>query len=255
MTDTPRLTEERLRNWLDARQTERERMCLSVLRLDRRYSDVQPRRPKGGPDGGRDIQATFKDELVWGAVGFRNQVSDSPEDKREAEKKFISDLEAALKERPDLRGFVFFTNVDLTPAQTQVLEAHARKHGITQVDIYYRERIRIALDSPEGLATRFQYLGISMSDAEQAAFFARFGSGIEELIIGGFGQVDSKLSRLEFLQECQKPLRRLAIALDFPGPLTANELGQYRVLVVIQDLSKPDPHPTLQHQGREPALR
>jgi hypothetical protein len=104
MTDTPRLTEERLRSWLDARQTERERMCLGVLSLDRRYTDVQPRRPKGGPDGGRDIQATFRGEVVWGAVGFRNQVSDSPEDRREARKKFTSDLDAALKEKPDLKG-------------------------------------------------------------------------------------------------------------------------------------------------------
>jgi hypothetical protein len=240
-----------LRSWLDARQTERERMCLAVLGLDRRYSDVQPRRPKGGPDGGRDIQASFRGEIVWGAVGFRNQVSDSPEDKREAQKKFTSDLDAALTEKPDLKGFVFFTNVDLTPAESQALETHARSRGITHVDIYGRERIRIALDSPEGLASRFQYLQIHLSDAEQAAFFARFGNDIQALITREFGQVDSKLNRLEFLQECQKPLRRVGIVLDFASPITPRELGPYRVLVVIQDLRRRDPHPALCIAGRD----
>jgi hypothetical protein len=226
-------------------------MCLAVLSLDRRYSDLLPRRPKGGPDGGRDIQGSFRGEPVWGAVGFRNQVSDSPEDKSEARKKFTSDLDVALKEKPDLNGFAFFTNVDLTPAESQVLESHARSKGISHVDIYGRERIRIALDSPEGLAFRFQYLQIPLSDAEQAAFFARFGSDIEALITREFGQVDSKLNRLEFLHECQKPLRRLGIALDFARPLSPEELGQYRVLVVVQDLGKRDPHPALCIAGRE----
>ncbi|MBI3031140.1 MAG: hypothetical protein HYY64_16675 [Candidatus Rokubacteria bacterium] len=188
---------------------------------------------------------------MWGAVGFQNQVSDSPRDKRDAKKKFADDLEAALKEKPDLKGFVFFTNVDLTPGELQELETYARTKGISHLDIYGRERIRITLDSPEGLASRIQYLQIPLSDAEQAAFFARFGNDIEAAITRGFDQVDVKLARLEFLQECSKPLRRLAIVLDFDLEITPDELGPYRVLVVLQDLGKRDPHPCLCIAGRE----
>ena len=79
---TVRFTEERLRTWALA-QEERERMCLGILSLDPRYSNVKPRRPKGGPDGGRDIEAVFSDRtLVWVGVGFRNNAIDSTEDKR-----------------------------------------------------------------------------------------------------------------------------------------------------------------------------
>jgi hypothetical protein len=251
MTDNPRLTEERLRTWLDGRTVERERMCLAVLSLDRRYSDIQPRRPKGGPDGARDIQATLLGETVWGAVGFRNHVSDSPTDKRAIKKKFAADLDAALAAKPDLHGFIFFTNVDLTLAETQRLIANTRARGVSHVDVYTRERIRIALDSPEGLAFRFQYLAIPLSDAEQAAFFARFGSDIQELLTRELGRVSNQLARLEFLQECQKPLRRLAFGLDFSKPLTPEELGQYRFLFVIQSLGTGEPHPSLSVAGRD----
>lgn len=51
----PQLTEERLRTWL-LTQADREQMCLAVLAMNPRYSDLQPRRPKGGPDGARDIE-------------------------------------------------------------------------------------------------------------------------------------------------------------------------------------------------------
>jgi hypothetical protein len=59
---------------------------------------------------------------VWGAVGFRNSATDSSEDKSWVRKKFLQDLGAALAEKPDLRGFVFFTNVDLTPAEVDALK-------------------------------------------------------------------------------------------------------------------------------------
>jgi hypothetical protein len=63
-------------------------MCLAVLARDRNYADVCPRRPEGGPDDGRDIQAIRDSQLCFGAVGFRNNVSDSPQDKTAAKKKF-----------------------------------------------------------------------------------------------------------------------------------------------------------------------
>lgn len=62
----PQLTEERLRTWIVS-QVDSERMCLGILALDSRFSNVKPRRPKGGPDGGRDIEAVFDNrETVWG---------------------------------------------------------------------------------------------------------------------------------------------------------------------------------------------
>jgi hypothetical protein len=83
-----RFTEERLRTWI-INQDDKERMCLGILALDARYSNIKPRRPKGGPDGGRDIEAIFDNrKVVWGGVGFRANVTDSKEDKKWVERKF-----------------------------------------------------------------------------------------------------------------------------------------------------------------------
>src|SRR5947207_6752172 len=161
---TVRLTEERLRTWALA-QEERERLCLGVLALDPRFSDVKPRRPKGGPDGGRDIEAVFDNrEIVWGAVGFRANATDSAEDKLWVTQKIKADVTSAKTANPQLWGFVFFTNVDLTPGDLISLEQLVRENGLSFVEIFYRERLRIVLDSPRGLALRYQHLGISLSE-------------------------------------------------------------------------------------------
>lgn len=78
-----RLTDERLRTWLDSNQQSRERMCAQLFPLLGNYDQVTPRQPGGGPDGGRDLQAIFTPENkeVYGAVGFRNSASDSSQDK------------------------------------------------------------------------------------------------------------------------------------------------------------------------------
>ena len=89
---TTRLTEERLRTWITD-QVDSERMCLGILALDARFSNIKPRRPKGGPDGGRDIEAVFDNhKVVWGGVGFRANVTDSKEDKKWIENKFKADI-------------------------------------------------------------------------------------------------------------------------------------------------------------------
>jgi hypothetical protein len=99
---TPRLTEERLRTYVLS-QDDRERMCLGILGLDARFSNIKPRRPKGGPDGGRDIEALFDNrEMVWGAVGFRNNVTDSSKDKKWVETKLKSDISSAKASNPNL---------------------------------------------------------------------------------------------------------------------------------------------------------
>lgn len=172
MSNGSLLTEERLRSWLDSNQVMRERMCIAILALNKNYSDIKPRRPKGGPDGGRDIEAIYKEKhFVYGAVGFRNSANDSSEDKRWVKEKFISDLAAGLKAKPDLSVFTFFTNIDLTPKEVIELEEFAKNKDIKFVDIYYRERIRIELDRDQGFAIRFNYLGIKLTDAEQLACF------------------------------------------------------------------------------------
>src|SRR5688572_15736005 len=107
MTPTAALTEERLRTWLDANQVQRERLCIAVLAIEGDYSKVRPRRPKGGPDGARDIEAKYRGGvIVWGAVGFRNSTKDSAEDKAWVRKKFMADIESALLENSNLKGFV-----------------------------------------------------------------------------------------------------------------------------------------------------
>ena len=70
-----RQTDERLRTWLAGNQPAQERLCSALFPLLGAYSDVRPRRPQGGRDGSRDIEA-LKDgiNVVWGAVGFRNHV-------------------------------------------------------------------------------------------------------------------------------------------------------------------------------------
>lgn len=222
MTDH-RDTDERLRSRLNSDQPGRERMCLAILSLDRQYSAVTPRRPEGGPDGGRDIEAIFRGETrCLGGIGFQNSVDDSAKNKREATKKFHDDLRSALQAEPGLRSFVFFTNVDLTPAEIEKLQDAAFKKGVTHVDIFWRERIRQVLDSPEGLGLRYQYLKLSLSEAEQAAFFARFGGQLEQLIINQQRSIESRLDRIEFFSSSVLPFNHVSVSFslgDKPIPI------------------------------------
>ena len=95
----PRLTEERLRYHLDVNQVMRERLCLAIMPLLGPYTQERPRRPKGGPDGGRDIEAVFQGStVVWGAVGFRNGGGNDDAARREAQEKFDADLSRALSD-------------------------------------------------------------------------------------------------------------------------------------------------------------
>jgi len=221
-------------------------MCVALLALVPGYSEVQPRRPKGGPDGARDLSAVYRGQVeAWGAVGFRNGANDSSEDKRWVKAKFEADLEAAKRENPNLSVFVFFTNVDLTPKEQGQLQEYAHSKGIQRLDLFYRERLRIILDSPEGLGLRFQYLNIPLSDAEQAAFFERFGAELERLVLQGFDVLDRKLARIEFFHDCGKRLVDLRFAVALRSPALPNELAHFRTLMALTDFSAEDPHPAL----------
>jgi hypothetical protein len=240
MSDS-RVTEERLRSWLDSNQVQRERLCAQLLPLLGTYSHVEPRRPKGGPDGARDLQALYNRELqVWGAAGFRNSAKDDNEDKKWARKKFNDDLQAALDENPALKGFVFFTNLDLTPGEQEELKSHAKSKGIGHVEVFIRERMRLALDSIEGWGYRLQFLELEMTREEQLAFIERYGTRLESLLERQRQElneqrreVDNKLARIEFMHDCWKPTVEAMFSVNLDRPYTAEELGHFRILLRI----------------------
>jgi hypothetical protein len=182
---------------------------------------------------------------VWGGVGFRNNAIDSTEDKKWSIEKFQSDISGARSALPDLLGFVFFTNIDLTPAEVTEYENIARSYGFQHIDIFYRERLRIALDSPRGLALRYQHLGIPLSEAEQAAFFSEYGSQLEAILHRGFSQVDARLKRLEFYHDSSLRLDAIELFVELTREFSPDELGHFRILVEFIDLHEPEPHPTL----------
>src|SRR5580700_4964053 len=140
----PYATDERLKSYLDTNQLAREQMCLALLRIDKRFTDVRPRHPRGGPDGARDMEAVFNGaQSVFGAVGFVNQATDIEEHKKKAIKKFADDLTEALKQNPRPDVFVFFTNVNLTVAEKDQLIRDAQARGLAHAEIVDRERLRI----------------------------------------------------------------------------------------------------------------
>jgi hypothetical protein len=243
-------TEERLRTWpLD--QSAQERLCLGILSLDVRFAEVKPRRPKGGPDGARDIEAVFENQKVWGAVGFRKNARDDNKDKRWVKKKFRDDVDAAKKEDPSLWGFVFFTNIDLTPKEQEGLKQYAHLKQLAFVELYWRERLRVELDAPRGLGFRFTYLDISLSRAEQQAFFAEYGQALERLVQEGFRAMDKRLHRAEFLQEYQRHLVWADLIVNLNRVLNAEELGHYRFLAQIKDSSGGHRHRSLWIGGQD----
>jgi hypothetical protein len=227
-------TDERLKSYLDTNQLYREQMCLAVLATDKRFSDVRPRHPRGGPDGGRDIQAVYRDEqTAFGAVGFVNQGNDSAEQKKTIKKKFSDDLESAISADENITAFVFFTNINLTIGEKDSLIEKAKKEGVIFCDILDRERIRIALDSPDGFSIRFQYLNITLSEEEQASFFSRWGDDIQSVISSGFQKIEGTLNRVLFLQESNDPISSLTISLELDRKYSADEIGHFRAFCYL----------------------
>jgi hypothetical protein len=211
-------------------------MCQALLALDARFHDVQPRHPRGGKDGGRDLEARLTDgRSVWAGIGFRNSATDSAADRKWVKKKFSNDLTRALEVAPELKAFVFITNVELTIGERDALTRMAKRRGIDFVDVLHRERLRILLDSPDGLAARYQYLGISLSEEEQAAFFARWGTQIEQVISRQFAALDRKLMGLEFQQACGEVLRSLQVTIRLKRAMTPAEIGHFRATLRMMD--------------------
>ena len=226
----PYETDEKLKSYLDTNQLHREQLCTAVLAIDKRFSDVRPRHPRGGRDGGRDIQALFQgDQTAFGAVGFVNQANDSMEQKKTIFSKYTDDLKSALTTDTKPHVFIFFTNVNLTLGEKDSLIEKSRKKGISYSEIFDRERLRIALDSPDGFSIRFQFLNIVLSEEEQASFFARWGDDIQSVISTGFQKVESMLNRILFFQEAGDPLHYLTFSFELDREYSGDNIGHFRV--------------------------
>jgi len=222
-------TDERLKSYLDTNQLHREQLALAVLALDKRFTEVRPRHPRGGPDGGRDIEAIFRgNQLAFAAVGFVNQADDSEEKKRTIRSKFADDLQSALRNTPAPEVLVFFTNVNLTVGEKDQLIASAKSHGIVICEIFDRERIRIALDSADGFAIRFQFLGMPLSEEEQASFFAKWGDDINSVIATGFQTIQKTLDHLLFLQEARDSVQTLQLTFELDREYTGEQIAHFR---------------------------
>jgi len=227
-------TDQRLKYYLDTNQLHREQLCLAVLSLDKRFSNIRPRHPRGGPDGGRDIEATFDGkQTAYVAIGFQNQAADTEEYKKAGKKKFLDDMESAWAANPQPNVFVFLTNINLTIGEKSELILKAKERGFGFCEIVDRERIRISLDSPDGFAARIQYLGIPMSDAEQTSFFAKWGDDINSVIATGFQQIHSTLAHILFLQEASRPLSSLYVVYKLDREYTAEEIGHFRAFFYV----------------------
>lgn len=222
-------TDIKLRSALDTNQRDREQMCRAVLALDRRYSEVRPRHPHGGPDGGRDIEAVMDgDRTAYGAAGFANSANDSSEQKDIIRAKFRSDLSSALKAKSDLKVFVFFTNLHFTIGEQSAMRGEAKKAGIEHCDVLDRERLRIELDSPAGFFIRFQYLGIPLSPEEQASFLSRYGDQLQDVVATGFSKIEKTLNRVLFLQESADTLDTINVRIGLKEAYPADEVGHFR---------------------------
>ena len=227
-------TDIRLRSRLDANQLAREQMCRAILGIDPHYSDVRPRHPAGGRDGGRDIEAVYDGTLEsFGAVGFVNGANDSAEQKKQIKAKFKNDLNSALSARSNLKSFAFLTNIQLTVDEKEGMKGLARKRGIIQCDVFDRERIRIELDTPSGFFIRFQYLEIPLSVEEQASFLSKYGDQIQDVISTGFQRVERALDRLLFLAESKDVLEGVYVRFTLKKSYPAGEINHFRAFTYL----------------------
>jgi hypothetical protein len=226
-------TDERLRTYLDTNQLAREQLAVDLLAVDRRFSGVKPRHPRGGPDGGVDIDATFEGQTAAAAVGFVNGATDSEGDKKQIKAKYKADARSAAIRTPRPGMFVFFTNINLTLGEKSELQADCAAAGIATSEIFDRERMRVLLDSPDGLGIRYRHLQIPLSDAEQAAFFSRWGDEIQRVIGSRFSSVESSLARVQFLYEAAAPLDNFTVTAELDREYTAADIGHFRLVCTL----------------------
>ena len=214
-------------------------MCLDLLQTQPHFTEVRPRLPKGGPDGGHDIEALYKDEQrVFGAVGFVNDATDTEEHRRKARTKFAEDLAklstitiGEQNSAPDV--FVFFTNVGLTPGIIDDLKKAAYDANISICEIYDRERMRLMLDCNTGYAIRQRYLDIPLSDAEQKDFFGKWGDDLQTMMSTGLSGIETLARRLHFLAEAQFLVDEISVIVRLTSPLGEISGGDFLFQTMI----------------------
>lgn len=170
---------------------------------------------------------------AYGAVGFANGANDSAEQKAAIRRKFTSDLASAVTANPSLKVFAFLTNAHFTMGEQDAMKREAKAARIEHCDVLDRERLRIELDSPAGFFIRFQYLGIPLSEAEQASFLSRYGAQIQDVVTTGFQKVEKTLNRLLFLNEASDVLDALTFRFVLKKPYAASEIGHFRAFVFL----------------------
>ncbi|MEB4782133.1 hypothetical protein P5G60_10275 [Paenibacillus jamilae] len=138
-------------------------------------------------------------------------------------------MSSAFSTDPKPSVFIFFTNINLTLGEKDALIDKAKKFGFFFCEILDRERLRIALDSPDGFSIRFQYLNISLSEEEQASFFARWGDDIQLMISTGFQRIENTLKRVLFLQEYNDALSYLTLSVELDRKYPAEIIGHFRL--------------------------
>lgn len=149
----------RLKNWTKASK-DAERLASQTLKYEG-YKSLDPSHPHGGPDQGKDIVGYKNNKTFLIAVTFsKNELSWA-----KLKNKFCQDLEKIK----DQKGFIFFTNQEITVAKREKLKNI--KDGI-DIDIYHLERISQILDSPPCYGLRLEFLDIDMNKEEQISFIS-----------------------------------------------------------------------------------
>jgi len=114
----------------------------------------------------------------------------------------------------------------LTVGEKNDCADEARSKGISFCEIFDRERLRIALDSPDGFSVRFQYLRCAVAE-EQASFFARWGdesTRSSRQVSRGSVHPRSTL----FLQELLGTPHHSVISFELDRTYPGEEIGHFR---------------------------
>jgi hypothetical protein len=238
-------TDERLRYYLNARHADQERLVAELLPELGPYRHCTLRRPQGGPDGGCDLLAELTDGAgrVVVAVGFKNDAGPAASDRAWVEKKFRSDLSRAVGVKAGAVGFVFVTNVDLTPDKKENLMAEATRKGFQHAELIDRELLRLALDRPGGFFVRLRYLDIPMTTEEQFRMLAVVGTGLEQLT-ARVQAVESEVQDASMQRAIDSPIKTIGWAFAF-RKLPNRPLGRHSILMVWPGLAEIPPQVAL----------
>lgn len=201
-------TETELKEWRQG-STNAERLCAGILAING-YTDIDPQAPIGGPDGKKDILAR-RDGLAFVCAVFFPPTGQSFSS---IEKKFVEDRQGVGRHKAD--GFVFFVNQPLTLGERQSLQTL----GSPVDELFHLERLRLALDSPQGYGLRLEYLRKAMSVEEQIAFFSTLHADLSRQLLAN-QRSEEKLDTV--IERTTAIVQKLGIA-DGPSSLQSADV-------------------------------